>query len=404
MIMQLKQIELAAERLRGVVHKTVVNSSRTFSELSGAEVYLKCENLQKTGSFKVRGAYNKIARLSEGGAVPELVASSAGNHAQGVAYAAAAVGSKATIVMPRSTPIAKISATEGYGAQVVLYGDCYDEAYEYAMELTRERSAVFIHPFDDEDVIAGQGTISLEILKSLPTANTVLVPAGGGGLLAGMAACIKQINPSIQVIGVQAQEADAIVRSFRQGCHITTETSSTIADGIAVRNPGVLTTELICKYVDDMVTVTDNEIAETILFLLERTKMVVEPAGAASLAAAINHKADIGGKRVVCILSGGNIDVGLIHRVVERVLVTRGRQMKFRTIMKDAPGSLQRFSTLVAGTGANIIMFQHDRLHTGLQLGDAIIHVSCEVSGWEHGKQVVKSLENEGYEIIVESV
>lgn len=401
--MELKQIEQAAERLGGVIHKTAVNSSRTFSELSGAELYLKCENLQKTGSFKVRGAYNKIIALAGDGAPPPLIASSAGNHAQGVAYAAAAVGAKAAIVMPRNTPIAKVAATSGYGAEVVLHGDCYDEAYEHAMKLKEERGAVFVHPFDDEDVVAGQGTISLEILKSLPTVNAVLVPVGGGGLLAGMAACIKQVNPSVRVIGVQAEQADALVRSFRAGEIVATETSATIADGIAVKRPGELTTALIREYADEMVTVSDNEIAEAILLLLERTKMVVEPAGAAALAAALNRKADILGKRAVCVLSGGNIDVGFIHKVVEKGLVTRGRQIKFQTVMKDAPGSLQRFSTLVAGCGANIIMVQHDRLHTDLQLGDAILHVACEVASREHGRQLVKRLEADGYKIKVES-
>jgi threonine dehydratase len=401
--MLLKEIEKAAERLSGTIHHTAVSSSRTFSELSGAELYLKCENLQKTGSFKVRGAYNKIAALAEKAAPPVLIASSAGNHAQGVAYAASAVGAKAVIVMPRSTPIAKVSATEGYGAEVILYGDCYDEAYDHAMKLQEERDAVFIHPFDDEEVIAGQGTISLEILGAMPTVNTVLVPAGGGGLLAGMAACIKQVNPSIRVVGVQAQGADALVRSFREGRHVSTETSVTIADGIAVRSPGQKTTALIRQYVDELVTVTDDEIAEAILLLLERTKMVVEPAGAAALAAAIHRKVDLAGKRAVCVLSGGNIDVGFIHRVVEKGLVTRGRQMKFRTVMKDAPGSLQRFSTLVAEAGANIILVQHDRLHTGLHLGDAILHVACEVSSREHGGQVVAALEADGYRVTLES-
>ncbi|GHU80128.1 threonine ammonia-lyase [Clostridia bacterium] len=401
--MQLKKIEKAAERLNGVIHKTAVNSSRTFSELSGTELYLKCENLQKTGSFKVRGAYNKIVSLAENGPIPALIASSAGNHAQGVAYAASAIGAKATIVMPRGTPIAKISATEGYGAEVILHGDCYDDAYEHAMALKEDRNAVFVHPFDDEEVIAGQGTISLEILKSLPTVNAVLVPAGGGGLLAGMAACIKQINPSVRVIGVQARQADAIVRSFRSKEVVATETSATIADGIAVRKPGEMTTKLIRQFVDEMVTVTDDEIAEAILLLLERTKMVVEPAGAASLAAALNHKADLAGKRVVCLLSGGNIDVGFIHKVVEKGLVTRGRQMKFQTVMKDAPGSLQKFSALVAERGANIIMVQHDRLNTSLQLGDAILHVACEVSSREHGMQLVRALETSGYIVKMES-
>lgn len=401
--MQLEQIERAAKRLAGSIHKTAVNSSRTFSELAGAELYLKCENLQKTGSFKVRGAGNKIASLCENGERPALIASSAGNHAQGVAYAAAAYGSKATIVMPRGTPIAKVSATEGYGAEVVLHGDCYDDAYEHAMQLQAERGAVFVHPFDDEEVIAGQGTISLEILRAMPTVNTVLVPAGGGGLLAGMAACIKQVNPSIRVVGVQAAGADAIVRSFREGKVVSTKYAATIADGIAVKKPGELTTALIAKYVDDMVTVDDDEIAEAILLLLERTKMVVEPAGAVALAAAINRRVDLAGKRAVCVLSGGNIDVGFIHRVVEKGLVTRGRQMKFSTVMKDAPGNLERFSHLVAGCGANIIMVQHDRLHTGLQLGDAILHVACEVSSREHGAQLVRVLEAGGYQVLMES-
>lgn len=403
MTMQLKQIEQAAERLNNVIHKTPTSSSRTFSEMSGTELYLKCENLQKTGSFKVRGAYNKIARLAKDDHIPELIASSAGNHAQGVAYAATAIGAKSTIVMPRTTPIAKAAATEGYGARVILHGDCYDEAYEHAVKLRDERDAVFVHPFDDEDVIAGQGTISLEILKALPTVNAILIPAGGGGLLAGMAACIKQINPSVRVIGVQAQQADAIVRSFNASKLTATDTAATIADGIAVRRPGNITTGIIREFVDEMVTVTDDEIAEAILLLLERTKMVVEPAGAVSLAAAINRKADLAGKRVVCVLSGGNIDVGFIHKVVEKGLLTRGRQMKFQTIMADIPGSLQKVSTILAECGANVVMVQHDRMHTNLALGDAILHVACEVSSSEHGRQMIKQLEANGYKVKLES-
>lgn len=403
--MELREIEEAAQQLSGVIHKTSLQSSRTFSELSGATLYLKCENEQKTGSFKVRGAYNKIAKLQGLSKDTVLIASSAGNHAQGVAYSAQAGGVKACIVMPRTTPIAKISATEGYGAQVVLHGDNYDEAYAHAQKLLQENpNAVFVHPFDDEDVIAGQGTIALEILKALPTVDVILVPAGGGGLLAGMAACIKQINPRVRVIGVQAENADAIVKSFQSGKCVCTKKAGTIADGIAVKQPGKLTTALICKHVDDMVTVTDDEIAEAILLLLERCKMVVEPAGAVSLAAALNHRVkDLQGKRVACVLSGGNIDVGFIHKVVERGLVTRGRQMKFSTIMKDVPGSLKRFSDILADSGANIIMVQHDRLHTNLQLGEAILHVACEVSSKEHGKELVVRLTQQGYDITLES-
>jgi len=402
--MQLKDIELAASRLRGAIHETPVTTSRTFSEMAGAELFLKCENLQKTGSFKVRGAYNKIAALAqEQGKLPMLIASSAGNHAQGVAYAARAMGAQATIVMPRTTPIAKVSATEGYGAKVVLTGDCYDEAYAHALKIQEETGALFIHPFDDADVIAGQGTISLEILRALPTVDAVLVPAGGGGLLAGMAACIKQINPRVQVIGVQAAGADALVRIFRTRQEVSCDSVYTIADGIAVKKPGTLTSSLIWQYVDEMVTVTDNEIASTILMLLERDKMVVEPAGAAALAAAINRVVDLSGKRAVCVLSGGNIDVGFIHRIVEKGLITRGRQIKFSTIMRDVPGSLNTFSSIVAQCGANIIMVQHDRLSADLPLGDAILHVACEVGGREHGQELVRRLEDHGYQVKVES-
>lgn len=402
--MELKAIELAASRLKGVIHETPVNSSRTFSELSGAELYLKCENLQKTGSFKVRGAYNKIASMAQTGEpLPLLIGSSAGNHAQGMAFAARAMGAEATIVMPRSTPIAKVSATQSYGAKVELQGDCYDAAYHYAVQLQKETGGCFIHPFDDPDVIAGQGTISLEILKSLPTVDSVLVPVGGGGLLAGMAACIKQINPRVRVIGVQAEGADAMVRCFNSGKDECTEIVTTIADGIAVKQPGALTSALIRKYVDEMVTVSDDEIAATILLLLERNKMVVEPAGAAALAAALGGGLNLEGRRTVCVLSGGNIDVGFIHRVVEKGLVTRGRQMKIKTIMRDVPGSLYIFSGIVSECGANIIMAQHDRLSTNLALGEAILHVACEVSSWEHGQEVIRKLEQSGYQVTMES-
>lgn len=403
--MQLKEIEAAAQRLQGVIHETPVNSSRTFSQISGAELYLKCENLQKTGSFKVRGAYNKIALLKEthGDDMPPLIASSAGNHAQGVAYAATALGADATIVMPLAAPLAKVSATEGYGAKVVLCGESYDEAYAHVQKLQEEQGAVLVHPFDDPAVIAGQGTISLEILKALPTVDTILIPAGGGGLLAGMAACIKQINPRVQVIGVQAEGANAIVQSFQAGKHVETKRVATIADGIAVNHPGELTTQLICKYVDEMVTVTDDEISESILLLLERTKLAVEPAGAVSLAAAIGGKLNLKGKRVVCVLSGGNIDVGFIHKVVEKGLVTRGRQMRFRTVMRDVPGSLSRFSDIMAQCGANITMVQHDRLNSNLQLNEAYLHVACEVTGIAHGKELIRKLEQNGYQITEES-
>ena len=400
--MELKEIEQAAARLRSVVHKTPLCSSRTFSEMSGAELYLKCENLQKTGSFKVRGAYNKIAKLAENGQATSVVASSAGNHAQGVAYASSAVGISSTIVMPRGAPIAKISATEGYGATVVLHGDCYEDAFSKAMEIQQKTGAVFVHPFDDGDVIAGQGTIAPEIFRDLPSVDVVLIPAGGGGLLAGTAAYIKQINPRVRVVGVQAQGANAIVQSFEQKMLVSTTHSATIADGIAVKTPGKLPLELICRYVDEVVSVSEEEIAETVLLLLERNKMVVEPAGAVSLAAALHQKIELAGKRAVCVLSGGNMDVSMIHKIVEKGLVTRGRQMKFQTVMLDVPGSLQRFSSIIAGCGANIIMVQYDRMHAGLQLNEVILHIACEVSGRGHGQKVIQQLEQNGYQTTME--
>lgn len=398
-MLTINDFQAAADRLKNVIHRIPLSSSKTFSEMSGAEVYLKYENQQKTGSFKVRGAYNKIMKRYEEGGLHAVVASSAGNHAQGVAFAASRIGVPATIVMPRSTPIAKVSATKGYGAKVVLHGAIYDEAYAKACEIVEEEGAEFIHPFDDEDVIAGQGTIALEILSDLPFVDMVLVPAGGGGLLSGIAACIKQINPRIQVIGVQAEGAPAIVDSFHREKH-PSETVHTIADGIAVKNPGQTTMQYIDQYVDQMVTVTDAEIAEAILLLLERTKQVVEPAGAVPLAAVLHKKVDIQGKKICCVLSGGNIDVSFIHKVVEKGLITRCRQLKISTIMPDIPGALERFAHLVAAENANIILVQHDRIRADLDIGDAILHVVCEVSGQEHGQRLLDTLRREGYQIL----
>lgn len=399
-MLSVNDFQEAAARLKSVIHNIPLSSSKTFSALSGAEVYLKYENQQKTGSFKVRGAYNKIMKRYESGDLKAVVASSAGNHAQGVAFAAAQVGVPATIVMPRSAPIAKVSATEGYGATVVLHGSFYDESYAKACEIAEEQGADFIHPFDDEDVMAGQGTIGLEILSDLPTVDMVILPAGGGGLISGVSACIKQINPRIEIIGVQAAGANSIVTSFGKEEITTASAVHTIADGIAVKTPGHLTMSYINRYVDRMVTVSDSEIADAILLLLERTKQVVEPSGAAPLAAVLNKKVDIAGKKVVCVLSGGNIDVSFIHKIVEKGLITRGRHMKFSTVMPDAPGSLARFAEIVSDENANVILFNHDRVQADLAIGDAIIHVVCEVGGREHGARLLSTLRQEGYRIL----
>lgn len=402
MDLELKEIELAAKRLESTIHRTKIESSKTFSDMTGGEIYLKYENQQKTGSFKIRGASNKIAALVERDEIKSAVASSAGNHAQGVAYASHVHNIPATIVMPKSTPIAKVSATQSYGANVVLHGDCYDDAYKKAVEIQEKEGATFLHPFDDYEVMAGQGTIGIEILEDIPTVDMVIVPVGGGGLIAGVAACIKQINPRVQIIGVQAEGAPAIYESFKQKKRIVTDTASTIADGIAVKAPGEKTMEIISKYVDDMVTVSDYEISEAILLLLERTKQVVEPAGATPLAAVLNNKIDVKGKRVACVLSGGNIDVSFIHRIIELGLSTRERKLKFHTTLLDIPGSLGNLSNTLAEADANIVMIRYDRLSADIDPNEAIIHIACEVGGKEHGKKVIKLLEKNGYSIVMD--
>ena len=399
MDIELKDFELAQERLRPILHHTELDLSSTFSAMTGGTVYLKCENRQKTGSFKIRGASNKIAAMVERGERIPVVASSAGNHAQGVACAAKKFGIPATIVMPKTAPIAKAQATEGYGAKVVLAGDCYDDAYARACEICREEGAAFLHPYNDLEVIAGQGTLGLEILGDLPSVDIVIVPAGGGGLLAGVAAAIKQVNPRVKVYGVQAEGADAIARSFREGKLVTTETASTIADGIAVKVPGDITVELIRRYADGVLTVSDTDIADAILLLLERCKQVVEPAGATPLAAVLSGALDVKGKRVVCVLSGGNIDVSFIQSIIERGLVARHRRIKFVVTLLDRPGSLMQMLGIISASGANILQIAHDKLGEGLNPNETNVHVSLEVGGEEHGNAVIDALKEKGYAV-----
>ena len=297
--MDIIEVVQAKKRLSGVIHEIPLERSSRFSQMTGGEIYLKCEHRQKTGSFKVRGAYNKIAKLRAVKEFTEVIASSAGNHAQGVAYAARESGLKATIVMPRSTPIAKVLATENYGAHVILHGDCYDEAYQKALEIQKETGAEFIEPFNDDDVIAGQGTLGLEIINELDDVDMIIVPTGGGGLIAGVAKTIKSLKPTVKIVGVQAHRADALCKSYQKKELVTLNSIFTIADGIAVKKPGDITYKMILENVDEMVTVTDAEIASTIIELLERTKQIVEPAGATSLAAVLHNKVDVKGKNVV---------------------------------------------------------------------------------------------------------
>ncbi len=395
----LEDIKLAARRLEGVLHHTELDLSATFSGMTGGSIYLKCENRQKTGSFKLRGAGNKIAAMVQRGERTPVVASSAGNHAQGVAYAAARFGIPATIVMPKAAPIAKVRATEGYGAKVVLCGDCYDDAYTEALRICREEGAAFLHPYNDPEVIAGQGTLGLEMLEDLPSVDIIVVPAGGGGLLAGVAAAVKQIKPEVKVYGVQAETADAVARSFAAKKLVTTDTAVTIADGIAVKVPGDISVDIINRYANGVVTVSDSEISSAILMLMERCKQIVEPAGATSLAAVLGGRLDVNGKNVICLLSGGNIDVSFIQRIIEQGLVARGRRIKFMVKLADRPGSLAQMLGVLANAGANILTVQHDKLSVGLTPNETYVHVACEVGGQEHGDAVLQSLRSRGYMI-----
>ncbi len=402
MELELYDFERAAERLKPILHHTELDLSSTFSRATGGQIYLKCENRQKTGSFKIRGASNKIACMIERGEKCPVVASSAGNHAQGVAYASSRFGIPATIVMPKAAPIAKVQATEGYGAKVVLTGSCYDDAYNEALRICEEEGAKFLHPYNDLEVIAGQGTLALEILGDLPTADIIIVPAGGGGLLAGMALAAHLLNPRVQVYGVQAEGAPAIALSFQQKKLVTTETASTIADGIAVKVPGDITVDLINKYAAGVVTVSEKEIANAILLLMERCKQIVEPAGATPLAAVLSGKIDVKGKRVVCLMSGGNVDVSFLQNIIEQGLVARNRRLKFVATLADRPGSLVQLLNVLAEKRANVISISHDQLYRRLNPGQTNVHVTCEVGGAEHGKSIIDAIVATGVEVEVE--
>ena len=401
-MLTLDKIYQASHVLRSVIRKTdLIQAPKLCPDCN---LFLKTENLQVTGSFKVRGAYYMMSQLTEEEKARGVIACSAGNHAQGVALAAAKNHMKALICLPDGAPISKVEATKSYGAEVCMVKGVYDDAYNKAVELQKEHNYTFVHPFDNENVIAGQGTIGLEILDQMADVDAVIVPIGGGGLISGVAACAKQINPRIQIIGVQAEGAPAIANSFRTGERTPSDTVHTIADGIAVKTPGEKTFEYIKQYVDRVVTVSDDEIASAVLLLLERCKQVVETSGAAPLAAVLNNKVDVKGKKVVCVLSGGNIDVSFIHKIVEKGLITRCRQLKFSVLMPDAPGALEHFSHIVAQQNANIILFQHDRVQTDLEIGEAIIHVVCEVGGVDHAKRLIDTLTDDGYKVFTSQI
>ncbi|HEY8393731.1 MAG TPA: threonine ammonia-lyase [Thermaerobacter sp.] len=396
----LPAIREAAATIAGFVHRTPLLGSAAFSELSGTDVYLKLENLQKTGSFKVRGAFNRLARLDPASRGHGVICASAGNHAQGVAMAGARLGIPVTVVMPETAPTTKVVATRGYGAEVVLHGQGYDQAYEKALEIASARGLTFVHAFDDPLVVAGQGTVGLEILEDLPDVDTVVVPVGGGGLIAGIAIAIKEQNPRVRVVGVQAAGAAALVRSFRQGRLESIERARTLADGLAVKAPRELTFRLICRYVDDMVTVTEEEIARAILLLLERAKLVAEGAGAAALAALLHHKVGQPGRRTAVVVSGGNIDVNLLARIIERGLLEDGRLIRVKTLVPDRPGALQALLKVIADEGGNILSVYHDRLQHEVALGEAEVELIVETRDAEHMRRIREALRAGGYALL----
>jgi len=391
-------IEQAHAHMAGLVHNTPLDRSRTFSDLVGCDVYLKLENLQKTGSFKLRGAFNKIQSLTADEKAKGVIAASAGNHAQGVAYAANLAGIKATIVMPEVAPLAKVIATRGYQAEVVLSGLVYDDAFDKAKSIQQESGQVFIHAFNDPYIIAGQGTIGLEIVQAMDDVSAIVVPIGGGGLAAGIAAAVKEKAPHVKVYGVQAKGAPSMYISKQQHTLKSIPDAVTIADGIAVKSPGDITFEIIERYLDDIVVVDDEAIASAILMLLERAKMLVEGAGAVSLAALLNHLLPVSGK-VVSVISGGNIDVNFISRIIERGLVKAGRRVKIITRVVDRPGALNRLLAIIAKLRANVIHVYHDRVERNVPLGQAVVEVSLETQDVMHTETILSTLRQEGYSV-----
>ena len=394
----IEKIKQAHQRIKDVVVHTPFSYAPFLSGESGVEVFLKKENLQMTGAFKLRGAYNKIASLTDDERAQGVVAASAGNHAQGVAYSAQLFGIKAVIIMPDSTPLTKVNGVRHFGADVILAGSNYDEAYAYATTYGEEKGLVFVHPFEDDEVIAGQGTVALEILEQADDIDAVIVPVGGGGLISGVAAAIKGINPKIEVIGVSAAGAPALKNSFDAKTPIDSISVRTIADGIAVRDCSAITLNYMLESVDRFIMVDDNEIASAILFLLEKQKLVVEGAGAVGVAALLHKKLPhLAGKKVAVVISGGNVDVTLLSVIIEKGLIKSHRKLKLTVTMVDKPGSLMFLTELLRDLNTNIVHIAYDRTSADLDYGDANVTIHLETKGEEHQKEIVKTLHDNGY-------
>lgn len=396
-MLTLDRIYQAAHLLRGVARKT--DLIRADNLVEDCDLYLKTENLQRTGSFKLRGAYFKIANLSEEEKAKGVIASSAGNHAQGVALAAQKSGIRATIFIPSIAPISKVEATRRLGAEIRLIDGVYDDAYQAACQYQAESGAVFVHPFDDVDVIAGQGTIGLELMDQMPDLDAVVVPVGGGGLISGVAFAVKKLNPHCKVYGVQAAGAASMAHALQEQKRCSLEAVSTFADGIAVKAPGELTYAFCSQYVDDVVTVSDDETAAAILALMERQKLVAEGAGAVPVAALLFDKLRLPGKKVACLVSGGNIDVNILSRVINRGLLTSGRLSDLTIAMHDKPGELKRVSAIIADLGANVIKVRHNLSVENMEINSCFLHISMETKNRQHLLDIEHALQEAGYVI-----
>lgn len=397
-MLTLDKIYHASYVLKDVIRPTNLVKAPAITE--DCQIYLKPENLQVTGSFKVRGSGYKISQLTEEEKARGVIACSAGNHAQGVALAATKYGIKSLICLPDGAPISKVEATKGYGAEVCMVPGVYDDAYNEAQRLREEKNYTFIHPFDDENVIAGQGTIGLEIMNEMPDVDAVICAIGGGGLISGVACAIKSLNPNIKVYGVQAEGAPSMYQSIKEGKPVCLDRVSTIADGIQVKEPGVHTFELVKKYVDDIVTVSDDEISSAILKLIETQKMIAEGAGAAPLAAVMFNKLPLKGKKVVCVVSGGNIDVTILNRVIKRGLLMSGRQQTICIELQDKPGQLKAVADIIADQGANVISIHHERASEGSDVTGCYLRIVLETRNFEHVKEISDALSNAGFKLI----
>ncbi len=396
-MLDLNQFQEAKKRVDEVIIPTPLIYSEAFSKECKNQVYIKPENLQRTGAFKIRGAYNKIVKMDEEAKSKGLIASSAGNHAQGVAYAASKLGVKATIVMPKHTPLIKVEATESHGAHVVLAGEVYDEAYQAACDLQREHGYTFVHPFNDEDVIEGQGTIALEILDELPDADIILVPIGGGGLISGIACAAKQIKPTIKIIGVEPEGAASALAAINEDQVVALKEANTIADGTAVKEIGDMTFDYIKEYVDGIITVSDYELMDAFLLLVEKHKLVAENSGILSLAALkkLNEK----NKKVVSLISGGNIDVLTISSMINKGLIARGRIFTFTVQLLDKPGELEYVSHVLSQCNANVIGVEHNQFKNFARFSEVELRVTCETNGEKHIQRIIDTFAKEGYEI-----